>query len=432
VAVLAVSAAGCERPASPRHVLLISIDTLRADRLGAYGYRRPTSPFLDELARRGRLFEHAFVNTHGTTSSHTTILSGLYQETHGVGLDGIEGGVVARTIPAEVPMVQELLGARGYFTIGVTEGGNVGGAFGFARGFDRFDDRSRGIGQGTSRLLAEVRSRLAAEPERPLFAFLHTYQVHSPYRSPLATRRLMGIEDDRRGPDNRFLLRHARRAHQLPPGMLRRLSDLYDASVRFTDDSLRALFADLAAAGFLQHALVVVTADHGEELGEHGGLLHRDLLYDELLRVPLLLDGPGIDPARPRQLVSSIDIAPTLLAWAGAPLPAALPGVSLLDPRPGERAAVIAQYAHRRFALRTARWKLIENVADGGVELYDLAADPGERRDLAAVHPQQRQRLQAALAAWRQRIQPPGTRGTAVVLDPEQEAALRALGYLDF
>jgi arylsulfatase len=430
VAVLAAAAGACERRTAPRHLLLVSIDALRADRVGAYGYARPTTPFLDELARRGRLFEHAFVATHGTTPSHTTMLSGLYQETHGVGLDGIDGGVVRSAIPDDVPLVQELLRAHGHFTIGVTEGGNAGGAFGFGRGFDRFHDRSRNVRQGSERLLADVRRQLAVEPERPIFAFLHTYQVHSPYRSPLSARRLMGLADGERGPGNDFLLRHAHQAHRLPPGMLRRLSDLYDASLRHTDDTLRELFRGLEEAGFLRGALVVVTADHGEELGEHGGLLHRDLLYDELLRVPLVIAGPGVPAGRVEALASGVDVAPTLLAWAGVPPPSGLPGLSLAGAAPPERPAVYAQYAHRRFAVRTARWKLIES-AEGRIELYDLRNDPGEREEVSARHPEERQRLQAALAAWRKRVQP-GDRGAGapVALDAEREAELRALGYL--
>ena len=167
-------------PERPPNILFISIDALRADRLEAYGYDRPTSPFLAELGREGLVFENAFVNTHGTTPSHTTMLSGLYQEQHGVGLDPAEaGGVVERPHPRPVELLPEILRAHGYSTVGVTDGGNAGEAFGFARGFDRFDDRGGGIEKGARRVLRMVGE---AGAKAPLFVFLHTYEVHSPYR----------------------------------------------------------------------------------------------------------------------------------------------------------------------------------------------------------------------------------------------------------
>jgi arylsulfatase A-like enzyme len=431
LAALAVAGAACRRPApATRDVVLISLDALRADRLGAYGYSLPTSPFLDHLAARGLTFERAFVNTHGTTPSHTTLLSGLYQENHGVGLAGSRGGVVATAIPPGVPWLPELLRARGYQTIGVTDGGNIGRRFGFARGFDRFDDRGGGLRRGARRLLAEVQRARRADPRRPLFLFLHTYQVHSPYHPPADLRRLFGVPADVRQASSRFLVAHASDAAALPPGVQATLSSLYDADIRHTDDLLRELFADLAGEGLLAHALVVVTADHGEEFGEHGGLLHRDLLYDELLHVPLLLAAPGIAPARVGGLVSTVDVAPTILAWAGAPAPPGLPGRDLLRAAGQRRALVLAQYGRERYCVRTAEWKLI--VSDGRAELYDLRRDPREQRDVAASHADVRQRLAAALGAWQAERRAQGTApaGRAVELPAEERAQLRALGYL--
>jgi arylsulfatase A-like enzyme len=325
---LLAAGAGCARE-TPRHVLLISIDALRADRLGAYGYAQPTSPFLDRLAVRGRVFEHAIVNTHGTTASHTTILSGLYQETHGVMLDGARGGVAVRQIPEEVPLLQETLRAHGWATLGVTDGGNAGRRFGFARGFDRFDDRGGGVEAVTERLAGWIAGALEARPDGPVFAFLHTYQVHSPYAPPRRYRERFGVPAEAPNAGSRFLLRHARSARSLEPAVLRRISGLYDAEIRYTDDTLGAFFARLEALGFLERALVVVTADHGEEMGEHGGLLHRDLLYDELLRVPLILAGEGVEAGRDRSLAGSVDVAPTVLAWAGVAPPRPLEGLAL-------------------------------------------------------------------------------------------------------
>jgi len=429
LALLATST-GCAREA-PRHVLLISIDTLRADRLGAYGYPRPTSPFLDRLGRRGRVFENAFVNTHGTTASHTTILSGLYQQTHGVMLDGDRGGVAENRIPDEVPLLQEMLRAHGYATLAVTDGGNVGRRFGFARGFDRFDDRGGGVEKVTGRLARRIADALETRPHGPIFAFLHTYQVHSPYAPPARYRQRFGVPAGAPDAKSSFLLRHARSAASLDAATLRTISGLYDAEIRYTDDTLGAFFARLEALGFLEGALVVVTADHGEEMGEHGGLLHRDLLYDELLRVPLIVASEGVEAGRDRSLAGSVDVAPTVLDWAGVPPPRPLEGIPL--PLGGgaaaKRHAIVAQYGTDRYAVRTRSWKLIVNHGDGA-ELYHLETDPGEQHDVAERHPQVTERLRAELSAWLEERGSPPPAGPPVTLDAEEERRLRSLGYL--
>jgi arylsulfatase A-like enzyme len=430
VAALAIGAlgtAGCRpgaRPARPLNILLISIDALRADRLQAYGYPRPTSPFLEQLGQRGLVFENAFVNTHGTTPSHATILSGLHQETHGVGLDG--GAPVTAPVPDSIAMVQELLRAHGYTTLGVTDGGNAGEAFGFARGFDRFDDRGGGIAKVGDRVAGMIEE---AGREAPLFVFLHTYEAHSPYKPAPEQRALLGVPDDApAAATSRFLLEHAWSATTtLTAAELDTISRLYDAEIRGVDDGLRELFGKLEALGFLDHAVVLITADHGEEFGDHGGLLHRELLYDELIKVPLLLLGPGIEPGRRREPVSSVDIAPTLLELAGAPRPAAMEGSSLLSAH--RRGGVVSQYGRSRYSLRTLEWKLIW-TAPGSVELYRMDSDPRERENVADRHPEERAALEGALDRWRKRHRDGAPAGEPAELTPDQWRELEALGYL--
>lgn len=428
----------CSKPAPPPpNILLISIDTLRADRLGCYGYGPPTSPFLDDLASRGLRFANFFVNTHGTTPSHTTVLSGLYQETHGVSytLPGHTGPLTG--IGDEVPLVQEEFQRHGYTTLGITGGGNVGKKFGFARGFDVYDDRGRGIQREARRLLDAI----GRAPEgKPIFAFLHTYEVHSPYQPPprILARFTDGDEhvEESRDEHHRFdtssanLLKHSHDAWRLSPEDLDHITDSYDAGIRYTDNRLRFLFEDLAALGFLERALVVVTSDHGEEFGEHGGLLHRELLYDELLRVPLLISGPGVEPGQVVDAqVSSVDIAPTLLAYAGIEIPAHLQGRDLLAGKIDD-APAFAQYGGQRFSIRTASWKLIENIEAGSAELYDLGKDPQERRDVAAEHPEVVAKLLRQLRQWRQSLTPRLDQGEALQLDQEEIDRLEALGYV--
>jgi len=428
--VAAAALAGCRGQPRQPSVLLISIDALRADRLTVYGHPRPTSPFLAELAASGAVFENAFVNTHGTTTSHTTMLSGLYQGTHGVGMES-SSDVVRAPIPAAVPLLQETLRAAGYATIGITDGGNVGRKFGFARGFDVFDDRGGGIrwtGPRLERALAEARRE---RPAAPVFAFFHTYAVHSPYDPSPEHRRLLGVPDSVPPATTRLLRDHVQDAERLGGARLAEISALYDAEIRQADDELRALFQRLRSAGVLENCLVIVTSDHGEEFGEHGGLLHRGLLYDELLRVPLLVAGDGRPGGRREtRLVSTVDIVPSILGHVGLPVPRGLPGRSFLAPaRAGSEERVFAQYGGSRFAVRTAAWKLIASQS-GRLELYDLTSDPGERQNLADVQVEARERLRGALQEWKAQQRPVAQSGPELTLEAEEIERLRALGYL--
>ena len=415
------------------HIVLVSIDTLRADHVGSYGYARDTTPFLDELAARGVRFEHAFVNTHGTTPSHTTLLSGLYQETHRVGWT--EGGHDSRLdrVPESLPWLPSLLSAAGWATISVNDGGNVGDAFGFARGFDLHSDAGGGAWNVTRRALELIRQVRKNRPDQPLFLFLHTYEVHSPYEPPPRFAGRFGSGSSTIPATSQFLVERASLADELSTADLEHLVALYDEGLAYTDYVVRNFFDQLARSELLPGALVVVTADHGEEFGEHGGLVHRGLLYEELIRVPLLVSGPGIPEnlVEPR-LVSHIDITPSILGWAGLEVPAELPGQAVFG-RDGVRGGrvVFAQYGGSRYAVRTARWKLVESLAPPGMELFDLSTDPAERTNLAPAHPAEVTRLAAALDAWRSKqTRPGGTEPEPAELDEADRERLRALGYL--
>jgi arylsulfatase A-like enzyme len=429
--VLACAPPASRPPAPPPNVLLISLDSCRADHLGSYGYHRQTSLFIDELAAQGVLFDRAFVNTHGTTSSHTTILSSLYQETHRVRYRENDPGSF-HAIPTEVQMLQELLQAAGYLTVAVTDGGNVGKSLGFARGFDLYDDRGGGVARGTEKVVDLLVRHWTGK--RPVFVFYHTYQIHSPYRPPADYADRFVAGDSAFEASSANLLRYVHTAaEELTRSDLERIEALYDGEIRFTDDRLRALFARLETLGFLHHSLIVLTSDHGEEFAEHGGLLHRGLLYDELIHVPLILVGQNLgsgilDP----RLVGSVDIAPTILGHLGLPIPSRMEGIDLFvandtDPR----RALFSQYGHRRYSVRSERWKLIANSLPASLELYDLHTDPGEQHDLAARHGEVVTRLQRGLAAWKGARHPVSDEEPEPVhLDPEEIEHLKSLGYL--
>lgn len=436
VVTILVLSAGCIQPQSPStqpNVLLISLDALRADHLSCYGYDRRTSPFLDEIAARGTRFSQAFVNTHGTPPSHTTMLSALYQETHRVGYGAGTPGGRDDTIPEQVELVQENLLRNGWRTIGVTGGGYMSSVFGFGRGFSSFSDKARSIEQGTGLLMAE----LEPPQDRPVFAFLHTYQVHSPYDPPDPYRALWDTGESDLEASNENLAPIQNNANEvLSPEDFGHLEALYDGEIAFTDATLRSFFADLERIGFLENALVIITSDHGEEFGDHGGLLHRISLFEELLHIPVILYGAGVaegvvDPA----MISLIDVAPTILAAAGLPIPDIMEGRDLLGDPPevewgGQR--VFAQYTSLRYAVRTPRFKLIQYPKPRDLQLFDLYRDPSERRNVRRKHPDLAAALLSELEEWKLARPEPVNRQTEAVELPESTIEeLIALGYLD-
>jgi arylsulfatase A-like enzyme len=209
---------------------------------------------------------------------------------------------------------------------------------------------------------------------------------------------------------------------------------MYDAGIRYTDRVLRDMFSELEAAGFFEKHIVLITSDHGEELGERGAYLHRELLYDDLIRVPLILRGARIAPGSVRsELVSSVDIAPTLLAYAGIDVEARMEGRDLLSEESPTDDAIFTQYESQRYAIRTPEWKLIVNTSPASAELYDLRADPHEREDVFARHPETVRALERRLREWRSGL----PRLSSVAEKPEIEITveqleqLRRLGYFD-
>jgi len=436
-AVAILSFVGCATPdsqgESPPHLLLISLDALRGDHLSSYGYDRHTTPFLDELAAQGVRFSHASVNTHGTPSSHTTMLSSLYQETHRVWASPSSGTRQAPSIPTEVELLQEILGREGWTTAAVTGGGWMSASYGFSRGFDYFSDEGRTADQGAE-IFVETLSEALTTGE-PVFAFFHTYQVHSPYLPPDGYGTLFGEYSGSVEPTSEALRPLTTTAgNHLEREDFDFLVSQYDGEVRFLDDSLRKLFDRLEEIGFLDNAVVLITADHGEEFGDHGGLLHRGSLFEELVRVPFIVWGRGVpagvvDPT----LVSAVDIVPTLLAAAGRIPPPIMEGRNVLEEQnvPWADQRIFAQYRDAIYSVRTPRFKLIEG-AGGRRMLFDLERDPRERRNIAAEAPDLTAGLASELDAWRlARPILTDSASSRTELDPATEEQLKALGYLD-
>ncbi|MEM1178712.1 MAG: sulfatase [Acidobacteriota bacterium] len=432
VGLLFFACPGARGPAPPPerpHVLLLSLDTLRADRLGSYGHPRDTSPFLDEIAAGGTRFSQAFVNTHGTPPSHATLFTSLYQESHRVSYRA-RGGQADHHLPEELPVLPQVLRDAGYSTVAVTGGGFMSEDFGWRRGFDSF--REEGLEDGADALFRAIDRR---RDGTPIFAFFHTYEIHSPYDAEAPYPTLWGELPSDIDPSSEALKARSRRKPlRLSDDEREALLKRYDGGIRYTDDVLRRLFEKLEAIGFLAHALVVITSDHGEEFGEHGSLLHPATLYDELVAVPLILVGDGVRAGHiDDRLVSTLDIAPTIYSYVGVRAPRWASGHDLLAPFAPGRGEVFFQYGDLLHGVRTPNFKLIQNLKTGDTKLFDLHKDPLEQRSLTRFRPRIAETLGERLDAWRASVPRFASRREEDIpsLSDERLDELRALGYVD-
>ncbi len=471
-AVLAV-AAGCggetsEPPAGDGlarpDIVFVSIDSLRADHVGAYGYTRDTTPFLDELASEGVRFANAISTTSWTLPSHAAMFTGLSDSVHGLVDNGLR-------LAAEHLTLAELLQHQGYRTAGFFGGPYLHPAFGVAQGFDDYvscmsapddagDDDVRTsarkhrspshadiTGPRTRERIASWADRtLAARDDRPFFLFVHLWDVHYDFIPPAEYAAL--FDPDYTGEIDGRLMTNAAIREGMSARDLEHVIALYDAEVRFTDDVLRGIFGDLEARGMLADAVVVVTADHGEEFFEHGKKGHNKSLYDEVLRVPLIVRMPGLAPERAGSVIDTqvqiIDLMPTLARCAGWERPLAVQGRDLgpaitrgstLPERDALTELLIDRGELR--ALRDPSRKVIEPRRDAPAVLFDLALDPGERDPIHAnsrERQDERERAQSELAlaiartlAFRDALD---RAADEFEVSDDMAEQLRALGYL--
>ena len=425
------------------NVLLIVFDTLRADRTGLYGYDRPTTPFLDRLAKRGAMVEDVIAPYPSTLTSHWSIFTGLSPPRH--------RAYPEQGVRPEAETLAEILRRAGYLTAAFTEGGFVHSFFGFGRGFDLYHN---GPDRGTNKFSGNARDTfklardwLAEQRDTRFFVFLHTYQVHSPYEPP--RRELERFETDY---DGRWAQSYPVEASfainngvvSLRPAEIAHLGALYDAEIRYLDDAFADLWEELEGLEVLDDTLVVITSDHGEDLMEHGWMHHGTTLYDPALRVPLVVIWKGrvSEDSRLRCQRALVDLMPTILELIGLQPPQMLDGRSFAkelragvcdESRPAY--AELRNSAYKRHAgipmasVRDGAWKLIAHEASGDAELYHLSVDPGEDRNLIQSEGERAQGLLEALAAYL--AAGPRTAGPGDELTPEMEEQLRGLGYLE-
>jgi arylsulfatase A-like enzyme len=439
------------------NVLLIMVDTLRADHLSCYGTAPVQTPHIDQLATGGLRYANAFSQASWTRPSVATILTGLYPSSHGAVHK-------ADRLPDRADTLAEILQRAGYRTVGFANNANVSPAFNFQQGFDDYQYLAPDFFFGASEPASQLAVYSGLRLVRERFLARHV-DVHHYYQPAEAVTAAVRGWLDRRPPGKEplFLFVHYMDPHDPyfahpfdgegyarvanpnpPPALAEKLRRLYAGEVAYLDEHLGALFDDLRKRGLWDQTLVVLTADHGEEFHEHGGWWHGTTLYDEQIHVPLLVKparftGPGkvMD-----DLATSLDIVPTIVASARLPLSTTLQGHPLpLDGgAPSARQSVFAEEdleGNVLQAVRTREWKLIS--ANPGnprglapEELYQLPRDPGEQTNAVGTSPAQAEMMRAELGksvlqarAHAGATEQAGAEGAA------QRERLRALGYVD-
>jgi arylsulfatase A-like enzyme len=446
---LAAGSAGCRDAApDPRpSLLLVTLDTTRFDHTTLGGYGRDTTPRLAALAREGASFELAYAPTSTTGPTHATLFTGLSPLRHRVLKNGVP-------LEASAETLAERLAGLGWRTGAFVSSFVVSRRFGFDQGFDAYDDRFERAtstytekfweGQavrdafdrrGNATTDRALRWLEANAGRAPLFAWVHYFDPHAPYVPPegFAGRfEPAPVDGGLVPPAGRELARDVAR---------------YDEEIAFADAELGRLLDALERLGLAANTIVAVTADHGEGLMDHGHMEHGVHIYEEQVRVPLVLRWPGrIAPARLPGPVELADLRPTLEALLGLDPVAGAEGRSLAHAltagAPLEPERPVHLYRRHfageqrgdtfvrgeKFGVRVGRWKLIDGPEEGTRELFDLAADPGERENRAADAPEVAAELAARLAAWRA-----GRVGeaTPLAITPEERERLRALGYTE-
>ncbi len=432
---------GCapRRPARWNVVVLL-VDTLRADRLELYGYSRATAPHLAELASGGVLFRDARAQAGCTYPSVNSILTSRWPQRF---INDQDRWGMA--IPADAPTLATLLAGAGYTTAAVSSSiivratpSKINLQGGFGRGFQSFDETC--LGRSAACVNDRAYGLLDRLPE-PFLLYLHYTDPHQPYHPPAWHERRFARDESRKRwvrigdplPIFRRLYDHDLSV-EFDDSDVRHLSDLYDEEIAFFDDRLGELVARLRQGGLLDRTVVVLLADHGEELYDHHDFGHcRDMAWETLLRTPLVLRYPGGPAGAARDgMALNLDLVPTLLDLLHVPYdPAAFDGRSLRPLVERDRAVepfTFAAQGENRVA-SDGRYKLWLDLAGGPPRAYDLGSDPGETAVAAHPDPGELQRLRAALGTWLER-QEGGKNAANLRHAHETEAALRALGYL--
>lgn len=455
--------AGCRGQAPRPPVILISIDTLRADHLGCYGYKRDTSPAIDALARDGILFSNAFAQAPYTLPSHMSILTGLYPLTHFcVAID--------QKLDESRTTLAEILKGAGYETAAFVDAPFMSKKYGFDQGFDLYDEEGGGIEGVNRRVLPWLEERR----EKEFFLFYHVFDVHGPYRYPAPYETFFREKEKRRGKaDLEFISRFAYHDYLGLNGVpdLSYILDAYDGGIRYVDGRLQVLFERLRTLNLYEESLICLLSDHGESLFEHNIYVgHGIFLFDSEVRIPIILKLPGnrASGERVESMVESVDVMPTILDVLGIDRPEMVQGRSLLSHFQKEEGEIIAYGISPNLSsldrlclfARSMRWKYItpaakraeevagetlrskgESAAEAirpflrlGEQLYDLKEDPLEQKNVAPEHPGICRHFREKLDEWwrlnKEALKKNPVASNTIHLSPDFVRKLEELGYM--
>lgn len=448
-----MAACSSEPPERPRTIVLVVVDTLRADRLGCYGVDRGLTPAIDRFANESVRFQNVQAQAPWTVPA----IGSIFASTVPTALWQPDSNAQLRDT---LPTLPELLRDHGYRTRACVNSSVLAPRFGFARGFaaDDYDDfpSRNDFTRSASETVAETLGWLEGVPaEQPVFLFVHVFDPHLDYTPPRdALQAVLGDAPPATAGDGRF----EPGAEILEPGWSpdpaerRRIEMLHNAEVFSTDAAIGTLFDGLRQQGRFDEALVVFTSDHGEEFWEHDGFEHGHTLYDEVLRVPLLVRLPGGSHGGTaiEALVRQIDIAPSILELSDIAAPDSFQGASLMSlvdadattggtkagadsPAASPERPAIAEYllyGDERKAIRIGRHKLITDEARRPLELYDIVADPGETTNIVDAQTAIVARLTRELERWVGPLAKAPTPEFTFDQDPDLTERLRALGYV--
>ncbi len=442
-------------------VILVSIDTLRADRLSAEGYPRPTTPHLDALARKSLWFRQAMSTSSYTLPAHATMMTGQGPDLHGV--HGEVGGR-NRLSPRRSDLLAELLSEHRFHTAAWVGGAYLSGEFGFSRGFDRYNELDPILALENSRWDREPvrldralnervrdRSRMSSvidwirerRAER-FFVFLHTYQVHDYVSAERFRRTFATSHESELGDDLGWLRDRRRNPMEISTADLQHYQDRYDAALRQADEAIGELVSFLERSHLLDQVILIVTSDHGEEFLDHGGLVHGRQLYGEMTHVPLIVHLPGL--LMPQEIhlpVSLTDIAPTVLERLKIAGRRPMDGTSLFSPVAQRANAALGASLRLRpgdeqQATRRGPWKLLERRVHSQepekatYQLFRADSDPLDTLDFSSELPEKVAEIQGEIAAWRQNLDRVAGQlevSPEAPVDPATRAALEEIGY---
>jgi arylsulfatase A-like enzyme/tetratricopeptide (TPR) repeat protein len=402
------------RSRSPRNLLLITLDTVRADRLGCYHYAAAQTPQIDRLAASGLRFEQATTTVPLTLPAHSSLMTGTFPGWHGVKDNG------GFYLDDDQLTLAEVLRDRGFRTGGFIGAFVLDRRWGIAQGFDRYFDEfdldrfanaaaMDMIQRPGSDVVDHALEWLRADSTRPFFAWAHLYDAHTPYEAP--------EEFQKRFPRTR--------------------DGAYDAEIASVDTQVGRLVEALRADGRLDDTLVVVVADHGEMLGEHGELTHGFFIYEAATHIPLIISGPGVPAGVVPDQVRIVDVMPTALSLLGIPIPKQVQGSDVMPLARGRHLGLVA-HAESWYPRYHYGWSELRSIQDGRFkliraprpELYDLATDPHEERNRSSESVSRMDVFGRALDEFEVHTARAGAQRAPRAVDSEAEERLAALGYV--